>query len=129
MKTTREIFTDNLNRIMFRQNVTQAQLAAAVGVSQGAVYFWTSGKKYPRADKIELIAKALGVRFSELVTEQSDNATVVSYTYATGSIHLTTEEELLVLAYRDATPDAQGIAMEILSLHKKDDASSGASAM
>jgi len=51
--------------------ITQAELAAALGVSQTVVSDWESSKKYPSADKLPLIAKTLNCTIDELYTGQS----------------------------------------------------------
>ncbi|MCL2219309.1 MAG: helix-turn-helix domain-containing protein [Chitinispirillia bacterium] len=47
-------------KAMREAGMTQAELAAAVGVDQSSVSGWGAGK-YPRANKLPLIAKVLGV--------------------------------------------------------------------
>ena len=51
--------------------LTQAELAAALGVSQTVVSDWESSKKYPSADKLPLIAKTLNCTIDELYSGQS----------------------------------------------------------
>ena len=51
--------------------ITQAELAAALGVSQTVVSDWESSKKYPSADKLPLIAKTLNCTIDELYSGQS----------------------------------------------------------
>ena len=51
--------------------ITQAELAAALGVSQTVVSDWESSKKYPSTDKLPLIAKTLNCTIDELYSGQS----------------------------------------------------------
>lgn len=51
--------------------VSQTQLAEICGVSQAAVAAWESGAKNPTADKLPIIADALGCSIDDLYrTEQ-----------------------------------------------------------
>lgn len=51
--------------------ITQAELAAALGVSQTVVSDWESSKKYPSADKLPAIAEALGCTIDALFAAAS----------------------------------------------------------
>lgn len=59
-----------LNRLVnFRiaKNITQTQLADAVGVSQQAVSQWENGKKTPKSMYVKRIAMTLGVTSDEIL--------------------------------------------------------------
>ena len=45
-----------------RLGEAQGAIAAALGVSQGAVSLWESGAVRPRADRVAAIAAAYGIR-------------------------------------------------------------------
>ena len=49
--------------------LTQETLAAFCSVDKTAVSHWETGKSAPRASRIGLVAKALGVSISELYGE------------------------------------------------------------
>lgn len=49
------------------QEMTQAKLAAACGVTQATVAMWEKGICFPRADKLGLVAKALGCKPEDLL--------------------------------------------------------------
>lgn len=50
---------------------TQVELAGKLGVAQSTVAMWESGKAYPRADMLPMIAKALGCTIDELFAAAS----------------------------------------------------------
>ena len=65
----REIFVRNLRFLMDAKGVTQADICRVLDVSSATASDWCNGKKFPRADAIEKLADLLGVRISNLVTE------------------------------------------------------------
>lgn len=64
---TEIIFATNLKRIRESKNMSKAELARRVGVSDVTVGHWEIGKISPRMGKIEAIADVLGVTTDELV--------------------------------------------------------------
>ena len=61
------IFAENLRYWMSREGYSQVDLADSVGVSEAAVSFWLSAKKYPTPGKIQKIADLLGLKKSDLI--------------------------------------------------------------
>lgn len=51
--------------------MSQAQLASALGVTQGAISQWESDLSCPRLDKLPDIAKALGCKISDLFKDEA----------------------------------------------------------
>lgn len=49
------------------KGMTQQALAQAVGLTQGAVAHWESGRREPSLAMLRKIAKALGVQVAELI--------------------------------------------------------------
>lgn len=62
-----KIVKDNLRRIRCRAGMTQAQLAAAVGVKQASVAFWENGATTPLESSITAICAALNCTADELL--------------------------------------------------------------
>lgn len=63
----RIIFAENLRYWMTRVGLSQSDIATGVGVSEAAVSFWLSAKKYPTPGKIQKIADLLGIKKSALI--------------------------------------------------------------
>lgn len=57
----KKVFGTNLTQLLRKCGMNQRELAAALGVSTGAVSSWCSGRKAPRADKVDAMAQLLGV--------------------------------------------------------------------
>ena len=55
-----------LNRLRRERSLTLAQVAAALGVSKPTVWAWEKGKARPLPERIEAIARVLGVAVEEL---------------------------------------------------------------
>ena len=51
---------------------SQKQIAEEVGVTQQAFCKWENGEALPQADKLPLLAKALGCTIDDLFTESAD---------------------------------------------------------
>lgn len=66
----REIFARNLNDLMTRRGLSQADIAAKLDVTAAAVSAWCLGKKYPRIDVMQRLADLLGATLSALTTEE-----------------------------------------------------------
>lgn len=56
----------NLRARRLAAHLTQAELAEKLGVTQGAVYSWEIGTKYPSADKLPLLASTLRCKIDDL---------------------------------------------------------------
>lgn len=64
------IFADNLNKYMAEYGKTRRDLAEALGVSYYTITDWVKGKKYPRMDKVEMLANYFGILKSDLIEEK-----------------------------------------------------------
>ena len=61
------IFATNLDNFMRIKGVDRTQLCAELGFKYSTVSEWLSAKKYPRMDKIEMLAEYFGVKKSDLI--------------------------------------------------------------
>lgn len=68
----KEVFAKNLTRYISRAGKTQKELAELVGVAQSTFNDWCKGKKYPRIDKIEILANHFGILKSDLIEEKTE---------------------------------------------------------
>ena len=94
--------------------LTLEQVGEMCGVSKATVLKWERGLiRNTKRDKLLLLSRALHLSPADLI--DTEDMTIVSATMPTDGITLSEEEKLLVLAYRDATPETQAIVMKILS--------------
>ena len=66
----KNIFASNLNRYMKQKNKSRREVADAIGVSYYTFTSWVTGKKYPRMDKVEMLAEFFGILKSDLIEEK-----------------------------------------------------------
>ena len=69
----RAVFAENLRFCIKRSGRTQREIADFIGVTPATFNEWTKGKKYPRIEKIELLAQYFGVTKAELIEHQGRN--------------------------------------------------------
>ena len=68
----KEILAKNLNRYVKELGKTQKELAEVVGVAPSTFNDWLRAKKYPRIDKIEILADYFGVLKSDLIEDKGE---------------------------------------------------------
>lgn len=69
----KEVLSKNLKWYLDLKGVTQKDLAQYLGVNPSSVNDWIKGKKYPRIDKIEMIARYFGILKSDLIEDKGIN--------------------------------------------------------
>ena len=72
MAWSKEVFAKNLRYYMEGRGKNQKELAEIVGVSAPTMNEWLKAKKYPRIDKIEILAKYFGILKSDLIEEKTE---------------------------------------------------------
>ena len=103
----KEIFAQNLNRYLNRSGVDQKIVAEAVGVAASTFNEWTKGKKYPRIDKIELLAQYFGILKSDLIEEHNDSNSPTEPKLSEG-------EQMLIDLFRKVPEDKQQMVLQII---------------
>lgn len=68
------IFAKNLNYYMYQKGKTRKDLSKDLGIAYTTVTDWVTGSKYPRIDKIEMLADYFGISKSHLVEEYDLNS-------------------------------------------------------
>ena len=68
---SKEVFAKNLIYYMNRKGITQKELSEIIGVSAPTVNDWSKAKKYPRIDKIEMMADYFGILKSDLIEDKA----------------------------------------------------------
>ena len=104
----KEIFSINLKRLMEQKGVSRQDLSKVLGVSYFTISDWVNGKKYPRMDKVEMLADYFGILKSDLIEEKGMDKNSPS------EQELTEGEELLLELFRQIPDDAQKMYLEVL---------------
>lgn len=68
----KSIFAKNLKRQMELKGKSRRDVCAALGFSYYTFSDWVNGKKYPRMDKVEMLADYFGILKSDLIEEKSE---------------------------------------------------------
>ena len=105
----REIFKNNLNRQIARSGKMQTEIARDLGISQQRISTWTTGTALPRIGMIERLAAYFNVSKSKLIDPHTDDEPVI----------LTTEEEDIIRAYRDAGKEIRFAVRAILKVKEE----------
>lgn len=67
----KRIFSKNLNRIMYEQGKTQADLVRDLGFDKSTVSTWCNGTRLPRMDKVDQLAQYFRCLRSDLIEDKS----------------------------------------------------------
>jgi transcriptional regulator with XRE-family HTH domain len=65
-------FAKNLQYYMDANNKSRSEVADAIGVSYYTYTSWVTGRKYPRMDKVEKLARYFGIKKSDLIEKKTD---------------------------------------------------------
>lgn len=74
----KQVLSKNLNNLMQSKGVDRNELCTALNLKYSTLSEWCSGKKYPRIDKIELLANYFNVPKSALIEEQTSDFNIFS---------------------------------------------------
>ena len=68
----KEIFSKNLKYYIERSGKDRRELAEIWGFPYSTVTEWINGRKYPRIDRIEIMADYFGILKSDLIEEKTE---------------------------------------------------------
>ena len=69
----RKIFARKIQLYMDKTGKTQQDIIDDLGFQSGTVSMWVNGKRLPRMDKIEMLAKYFGCEPSDLYEDNIEN--------------------------------------------------------
>lgn len=102
----KNIFAYNLKRQMELHGKSRNDISQALNISYFTVSDWVNGKKYPRMDKVEMLANYFGVLKSDLIEDKEES------TNSPDPIKLTEGEQKLIAAYRRLSPESQELLIK-----------------
>lgn len=68
----KRIFARNFNYYLTINNKTQSDIVQDLKITASTVSDWSNGKKYPRVDKMQMLADYFGVLKSDLTEEHEE---------------------------------------------------------
>lgn len=102
----KNIFAYNLRNIMEAKGKTRKDISQALGLSYFTVSDWVNGKKYPRMDKVEMLAAYFGCLKSDLIEDKNTNTP--------DKLKLTEGEEMLLRLFRQVPADSQQLVLQMI---------------
>lgn len=66
-------FPDRFREVIANKDITQTELSKITGITQSSISDWLNGKYLPKQDKIDILAKALGVSPAYLMGWEDEN--------------------------------------------------------
>lgn len=102
----KDIMSKNLKYYIERSGKDRRELSEIWGFPYSSVSEWVNGRKYPRIDKIEIMADYFGIKKSDLIEEKPTSQQADELSDA--------EQEALSL-FRRLSPELQKNFLDILS--------------
>lgn len=104
----KEIFAKNLAHYLERSGKDQKVVAEVVGVAPSTFNEWMKAKKYPRIDKIEILANYFGILKSDLIEEVTEDG------YSPSEPQLTEGEKVLLDLFNRVPEDQQQLVLQMI---------------
>lgn len=110
----KEIFAKNLCYYIEKSGKSKKELAEIVGVAPSTFNEWTKGKKYPRIDKIEILANYFGILKSDLIEEKTEEHREMhkkNDILSDAIIRMRTDDEFMSVVESLMSLDSEGLAV------------------
>ena len=104
----KSVISKNLTYYVERSGKTQKELSEIVGVATSTFNDWMKGKKYPRIDKIEILANYFGILKSDLIENKAEKKA------SPDELQLTEGEKMVLELFRKIPEDRQAEALDLL---------------
>lgn len=103
----KNIFASNLKKYMEVKGKSRNDISEALGISYFTVSDWVNGKKYPRMDKVEMLANYFGIQKSDLI----ENKTVKN---SPEEPKLSEGEKIMLDLFRRVPEDKQKLVLQMI---------------
>ncbi len=119
----KKIFAYNLYYYMTTKNKTQNDIVRDLGITSSTVSDWVLGKKYPRIDKMQMLADYFGILKSDLTEERAEAQLTDDVELQEYLEHLKNRSEMRMLfsVAKGATKEDVMQAVKIIEALKKDE--------
>ena len=105
----KETFAKNLSYYIEKHGKEQKEIAEIIGVAPSTFNAWVKAKKYPRMDKVEMLANYFGILKSDLI-EERDGA------HHKRIISITEGEQALLDLFRLVPEDKQEMVLQMIRI-------------
>lgn len=103
----KSVMAKNLTYYVNRSGKTQKELSEIVGVATSTFNDWMKGKKYPRIDKIEILANYFGILKSDLIED-------IDQKNPPEEPRLTEGEKVLLDLFKKVPEDKQQLVLQMI---------------
>ena len=104
----KEVFAKNLTYYVERSGKDQKVIAEVVGVAPSTFNEWMKAKKYPRIDKIEILANYFGILKSDLIEDVTEDG------YSPTEPQLSEGEKVLLDLFNRVPEDQQQLVLQMI---------------
>ena len=104
----KNIFAYNLKRYMELKGRSRNDISEALGISYYTVSDWVNGKKYPRMDKVEMLANYFGIQKSDLIEKKGEEKSPPE------ELQLNEGERMLVELFRKVPKEHQELVLRMI---------------
>lgn len=108
----KNIFASNLKKYMKFKDKSRNDISNALGISYFTVSDWVNGKKYPRMDKVEMLANYFGIQKSDLIEYKEEKNPPEEPKLSEG-------EKMLLNLFRQVPKEKQELVLGMISLALK----------
>ena len=105
----KNVFANNLKKRMELKDVSRKDLSETLGISYFTITAWVNGTKYPRMDKVEMLANYFGIQKSDLIEDKTAEEKEIP-----GEIVLTEDEKMLLNLFRRVPEQNQAMVLEMI---------------
>lgn len=111
----KNVFASNLKRYMEVNGRSRNDISEALGISYFTVSDWVNGKKYPRMDKVEMLANYFGIQKSDLIEDNTKlNLQLFTDGVSPEEPKLTEGEKILLDLFRRVPEDKQQLVLQMI---------------
>jgi transcriptional regulator with XRE-family HTH domain len=103
----KETFAKNLSYYLNKCGRDQKEVAEVVGVAPSTFNEWVKAKKYPRIDKIEILANYFGILKSDLIEDKEEKKPPEEPKLSEG-------EKMLLDLFRRVPEDKQQLVLQMI---------------
>lgn len=103
----KETFAKNLSYYLDKCGRDQKEVAEVVGVAPSTFNEWIKAKKYPRIDKIEILANYFGILKSDLIEDKKGKSPPEEPKLSEG-------EKMLLDLFRQVPEDQQQLVLQMI---------------
>lgn len=108
----KQIFAKNLESYMKLNNIDRYQLCTALGIKYPTVSAWLSANKYPRIDKIEMLANYFGIQKSDLIENKEPQT--ASDTLTSNVSHIVTGKMRMIPVFESVSAGFGAVANDYI---------------